>query len=322
MAAALTNPSGRMTLGSSVVRIGSAQDNHVVINDPKVSPRHAEIRPDGHGEYSHVIADLGSMTGTFVNERRLDLNVPSWLRPNDTIRIGDAIFKYEVTGASEADETERIARSSVNQPTPQERLQRPPAQYSAPAAPPYSVRDESGSGEGTESRSAFAPPPTGGIAPVSPLGSAPPAYTGAARELIGAPQAPVLGPRLLLQKENRGKLWLAGGLTVLVILLVAFLFGSFHSPGRTLDTFCSALQNGDYQTAYNQLSPGLQGISTESQFALLAKSRRITSCTHSSPNVSGNSAVATIITNSGPSSTVWLIQDSSFNWKIDSLSGL
>src|SRR5438105_1183228 len=92
MEAMLTNPSGRMTLGSSLVRIGSAQDNHVVINDPKVAPYHAEIRPRGDGEYSHVITDLGSTTGTFVNERRLDYNVSSLLRPNDIIQIGDAVF--------------------------------------------------------------------------------------------------------------------------------------------------------------------------------------------------------------------------------------
>ena len=75
MEAALTNPSGRMTLGSSVVRIGSAQDNHVVINDPKVSPRHAEIRPDGHGEYSHVIADLGSSLANDSRNRGNNLGV-------------------------------------------------------------------------------------------------------------------------------------------------------------------------------------------------------------------------------------------------------
>src|SRR5690242_14738616 len=96
MEAALTNPSGRMTLGSSVVRIGSAQDNHVVINDPNVSPHHAEIRPEGQEERLHTIIDLGGTTGTFVNEQRLDDNVPLLLRPNVTIRIGDAIFNYEL----------------------------------------------------------------------------------------------------------------------------------------------------------------------------------------------------------------------------------
>src|SRR5437868_10808646 len=103
MEAALTNPSGRMTLGSSVVRIGSAQDNHVVINDPMVSPYHAEIRPGGEGERSHTITDLGSTTGTYVNERRLDYHVPSLLRPNDTIYIGNAVFNYEVIDVAQLD---------------------------------------------------------------------------------------------------------------------------------------------------------------------------------------------------------------------------
>lgn len=320
MEVALTNPSGRLTLGSSVVRIGSAQDNHVVINDPSVAPYHAEIRPEGHGEPTHTIIDLGSTTGTFVNERQLDYNVPSLLRPNDTIRIGEAVFNYEVTGAPQM-------RPPTRGPTPHDPTPAPsgtetpqmgttvdgdpglvPHQQADTTPPTPDVYPQGGYPSSAYSpASAFAPPPTGGMAPVSPLASISPAYTVAS----------------LLEKENRVKLWLAGGLTVLVILIVAFLFGSFHAPGRTLDTFCSALHSRDYQTAYNQLSPGLQGIVTESRFAeFINSSGRVTSCIHSSPNVSGNSAVAKISTNSGPVSTVWLIQDSSFNWRIDGLAGL
>ena len=46
MEAALNGPSGRMFLRSSVVTIGSMNDNQFVISDPSVSPHHAEIRSE------------------------------------------------------------------------------------------------------------------------------------------------------------------------------------------------------------------------------------------------------------------------------------
>ena len=368
MEAVLTNASGRMTLGSSVVRIGSAQDNHVVINDPKVASYHAEIRPE-HGDQSHTITDLGSLTGTFVNGWRLDSNVPSLLHPHDTIRIGDAVFNYEVTGAPPqdlADQSTMVAPAdAINraatpdggerliapearplremppqvdatpfpfannplppQDVPPDRVSRYPA--AASSAQPAALQGEKYAYPGREERGPYAQfvPPSAGVSG-SPFVSAPPKQSSSSGQAQGAAPtgAPTtVDPAALLEKENRRKLWIAGGLTALVILLVALLFGNFHSPGRTLDTFCNALLSGDYQTAYNQLSPGMQGQVTETSFAnFFAGNRRVTSCAHSSPNMSGNSAEATIITNANHASTVWLLQDSSFNWRIDSLSGL
>ena len=379
MEAMLTNASGQMTLGTGVVRVGSAQDNHVVINDPHVAPYHAEIRPEGHREHSHTIIDLGSMTGTFLNEWRLDSNVPSLLHPHDTIRIGDAIFNYELIDVPPEDEDDQSTmpalanvgdRSPVpnggvhliapeapppremppqagavpspfaGNPSPQGPLRIVPpdrvAHYPAAAASsaqPAAIQGENVAYPGREDAGGYTPfavPPA--IVSGSPFVSAPSRQSSSSGQAQGAPDtinrpatgAPsAVGPADLLKKQNRRKLWLAGGLTAIVIVVVALLFGNFHSPGRTLDTFCNALLNGDYQTAYNQLAPGMQGRYTESSFAnVFSGSRRITSCAHSSPNVSGNSAEATIITNSSHASTVWLIQDSSLNWRIDSLSGL
>src|SRR5438270_1252939 len=93
---ALHGPSGRTLLGPSVLTIGRAQSNQLVINDPKASSRHAEIHPAGQG---YTIIDLGSMNGTFVNDQRLNSGTPRLLNQGDAIRIGDTTLTYVVSGA-------------------------------------------------------------------------------------------------------------------------------------------------------------------------------------------------------------------------------
>jgi pSer/pThr/pTyr-binding forkhead associated (FHA) protein len=92
MEAALSGPNGRIVLGPTPVTIGRTQDNQLVVNDPKASTHHAEIRPDGQG---YSITDLGSTNGTFVNGQRLTPHVPRQLNPGDAVRIGDTQYNYE-----------------------------------------------------------------------------------------------------------------------------------------------------------------------------------------------------------------------------------
>ncbi len=96
MEAVLQGPAGRTTLGTGLVTLGRAPDNQLVINDSKASSHHAEIRFVGQ---DYTITDLGSTNGTFVNEQRLERNVPRSLHAGDNIRIGDTLLTYEVTGA-------------------------------------------------------------------------------------------------------------------------------------------------------------------------------------------------------------------------------
>ncbi|MBO0794789.1 MAG: FHA domain-containing protein, partial [Ktedonobacteraceae bacterium] len=92
MTAALQGPLGRIALESPRITVGRAQDNQLVVSDPKASAHHAVIQL--HGE-SYTVTDLGSTNGTFVNEQKLDRNIPQFLKSSDKVRIGDTVFIYE-----------------------------------------------------------------------------------------------------------------------------------------------------------------------------------------------------------------------------------
>lgn len=92
MGAALQGPFGRIDLGPAVLTIGRAPDNQFVVNDPKASSHHAEIRP---GVQGYSITDLGSTNGTLVNEQRLDRYIPHQLNGGERILIGDMTFEFE-----------------------------------------------------------------------------------------------------------------------------------------------------------------------------------------------------------------------------------
>jgi limonene-1,2-epoxide hydrolase len=94
------------------------------------------------------------------------------------------------------------------------------------------------------------------------------------------------------------------------------------SPSMTLTTFCSALQSRDYPTAYNQLSSGIRGQHTESQFE--ADFAGLT-CSYGTVSLSGNTATTammfTDIAGRSVAASASLAQDSNSNneWKIDSI---
>ncbi len=94
MEATLKGPFGQTHLEPTPYpyTIGRAPDNQLLVNDPKVSSHHAQIRPEGEG---YEIVDLGSSNGTFVNEQRLVPNMPRLLQTGDQVRIGDTKCVYE-----------------------------------------------------------------------------------------------------------------------------------------------------------------------------------------------------------------------------------
>lgn len=68
-------------LSETVTNIGRLSDNHLVIEDGRVSRRHAQIR---YINDRFVIFDLGSSGGTYVNNQRVTQAV---LKPGDVISL-------------------------------------------------------------------------------------------------------------------------------------------------------------------------------------------------------------------------------------------
>jgi len=69
------------TLEQTVINIGRRADNHLVIDDSRISRLHAQIRLI-HGQF--VIFDLGSTGGTYVNNQPVNEHA---LRPGDVISL-------------------------------------------------------------------------------------------------------------------------------------------------------------------------------------------------------------------------------------------
>jgi pSer/pThr/pTyr-binding forkhead associated (FHA) protein len=80
-------------LGSAGAVLGRSREADVVIDDPNVSRRHAEVRPSGG---SWIVRDLGSTNGVKVNGRRVDPSRPQSLKPGDTIELGTARVTFEL----------------------------------------------------------------------------------------------------------------------------------------------------------------------------------------------------------------------------------
>lgn len=81
--------------------IGRDTNNTVVINDAEVSRKHARILLQGE---SHVLEDLGSTNGTFVDGQRL--MGPHALRDGDLILLGENVsLRYEAASVIDPDAT-------------------------------------------------------------------------------------------------------------------------------------------------------------------------------------------------------------------------
>jgi uncharacterized protein involved in exopolysaccharide biosynthesis len=88
--------------------IGRGSGAHVRVDDKPVSSRHARIARSGDG---HVLIDLGSTNGTFLNSKRLVPQHPVDLVPGDSIQVAETIFAYLPPGArSPQDQTQYLSK--------------------------------------------------------------------------------------------------------------------------------------------------------------------------------------------------------------------
>jgi pSer/pThr/pTyr-binding forkhead associated (FHA) protein len=82
------SPGEWFDLGGVTV-LGRSPESDIVILDPYVSARHAEIVLSGSGFF---VRDLGSANGTYVNGRRLGRK--RLLRRGDRLEVGDTVFRF------------------------------------------------------------------------------------------------------------------------------------------------------------------------------------------------------------------------------------
>ena len=87
-----------------VINIGRREDNHLVIEDLRISRTHAQLRAR-MGKY--VIFDLGSTGGTFVNGQRVTQAV---LAPGDVISLAGLTLIYSETRTDPSDNTDRMPK--------------------------------------------------------------------------------------------------------------------------------------------------------------------------------------------------------------------
>ncbi len=77
-----------LPLTAAVLNLGRRTDNHIILDDARVSRSHAQLRLR-YGRY--VVYDLGSSGGTLVNGQRVQECV---LRPGDVISLGGVMVIY------------------------------------------------------------------------------------------------------------------------------------------------------------------------------------------------------------------------------------
>ena len=72
----------RFALEGDVTRLGRHPDSEIMLDDITVSRRHASIERTSEG---YVVADAGSLNGTYVNQERIERAV---LHHGDELQVG------------------------------------------------------------------------------------------------------------------------------------------------------------------------------------------------------------------------------------------
>lgn len=80
---------GSFLLDRPILTIGRGSESDVIIKDPSISRRHAQVLRQVNGDY---VLDLASRNGTKVNEELL--KAPHLLQPGDIVCLGNICLKY------------------------------------------------------------------------------------------------------------------------------------------------------------------------------------------------------------------------------------
>lgn len=138
------SPDKRFQITAVANTIGRSPNNTIVINDPEISRRHAQVLQQDAG---FAVEDLGSTNGTFVNGQRC-AGVTA-VSDGDIIELGDTVrLRFVLTGvgqmADDEDTADMLPVQPPVQPAPAP-SQAAPAQplHVAPAVETYPVEDRS-----------------------------------------------------------------------------------------------------------------------------------------------------------------------------------
>ena len=85
-------------LCSPISTIGRSKKNNIVIPDPQVSRSHSILRCLGEDKY--YLIDLGSVNGTYVNDKRVI--VPTLLKHGDVIKVGSMLLTFRLEEGKES----------------------------------------------------------------------------------------------------------------------------------------------------------------------------------------------------------------------------
>jgi hypothetical protein len=93
----IVNGDRHVPLNRAVVTLGRKLDNTIIVDDPRVSRHHAQLRQK-YGRW--ILYDLGSASGTFVNNHKVE---ECLLQPGDVISLSGATLIYAEEELTEAD---------------------------------------------------------------------------------------------------------------------------------------------------------------------------------------------------------------------------
>jgi pSer/pThr/pTyr-binding forkhead associated (FHA) protein len=345
MQASLNGPGGQRTdLPFDVLTIGRAPDNRMVLQDAQASSHHAEIRPDAQG---YLLVDLNSRNGTFVNDQQLMAQTPRLLISGDVVRIGETRLTYATGGDDEA--TVRAGSAEYGNPNYSPTVAVPPPQSDfmsyqqpAPAAPGFQQPAPPAYPNYQQ------PTPTSPNYPQAdqpgynqqPQAYPTPAYSQYPQQQSYPQQAPwppapgQFAPPAapVAERPKKRRTGLIIGAVVLLLLVVGggsvYFFVLRSTPEKTLQAYCTALQNGDAQGAYNLLSTNAQSKTSLTDFTKafqLIKSPLvggIKSCTFTNVQETGSHATADVTVAVGnpigpiKPSKAFLVNENG-TWKID-----
>ena len=92
-------------------KIGRSKDAEIRLKDIKVSREHCEVKVEGD---KHVIKDLGSRNGTYLNGERVEEVV---VQAGDRLKVGPLMFVFQIDGQPEKIDMPKPAGQKSHQKT-------------------------------------------------------------------------------------------------------------------------------------------------------------------------------------------------------------